>query len=312
MTVRVPLITEDASRILLEGIVDYAGLYPPASVTMQQAVRNYAHYRAGGTGWMLGRFVCAANALEEFSVCADPLLPRDAGAIPWRLSVVGGADVVADVAAIAAFNARHRVCFEECGALVDAYEARVQTVADVQRLNEHVPREMQLYCEVVPSSVDALFPAIAAAERRVKLRAGGVQPEAFPADSAVMAFLHACVVHGVVGKATAGLHHPLCGAYRLTYQPDAPTGPMFGYLNVFLAAALLAQGESVDTATALLRETDRTAVRIDPTAVTWQHGARVVRLERAVLQRTREQVLVSFGSCSFTEPVEEIRAIGWI
>lgn len=312
MPVRVPILTEDASRILLEGIVDYAGLYPPASVTMQQAVRNYAHYRASGTGWMLGRFVCAANALEEFSACADPLLPRDAGAIPWRLSVVGGADVVADVAAIAAFNARHRVCFEECGALVDAYEARVQTVADVQRLNEHVPREMQLYCEVAPSSVDALLPAIAAAERRVKLRAGGVQPEAFPTDSAVMAFLHACVVHGVVGKATAGLHHPLCGAYRLTYQPDAPTGPMFGYLNVFLAAALLAQGESVDTATVLLRETDGTAVRIDPTAVTWQHGARVVRLERAVLQRTREQVLVSFGSCSFTEPVEEIRAIGWI
>ena len=112
MPVRLPPVTDHATRVLLEGIVDFAGLFPPAALAMPGAVRNFAHYRAGGSGWMLGRFVCPANALELFSVQADPLLPRDAGAIPWRLSVTASADLTTDLAAIAAFNTRHRVCFE--------------------------------------------------------------------------------------------------------------------------------------------------------------------------------------------------------
>ena len=69
--------------------------------------------------------------LDEFSTAADPLLPRDAGAIPWRLSVTGSGDVTADLEAIAAFNERHRVCFDECGATVDGYEVKVNGVQDI-------------------------------------------------------------------------------------------------------------------------------------------------------------------------------------
>lgn len=304
--------TEDAARLLLEGLVDYAGLFPPAAVSMQTAVRNYAHYRAGGTGWMLGRFVCPTSGLEEFSLRAEPLLPRDAGAIPWRLTAVASSDWDADLAAIAAFNARHRVCFEECGALVDAYEVRVSTVSDVERIHALAPAELSVYCEVAPHAAELLLPAIAATGRRAKLRAGGVTTEAFPSAAAIVQFLQACIAHGVVAKATAGLHHPVCGLYRLTYADDAPVGPMFGYLNVFLAGALLLQGGTASAAEALVQETRADTLHIDPTAATWHHGDQVVRLDRAILQRTREQLLVSFGSCSFTEPVEEIRAIGWI
>ena len=61
MPIRLPPITDHASHILLEGLVDYAGLYPPAALAMSSAVRQYAQYRAAGSGWMLGRFVCRSR-----------------------------------------------------------------------------------------------------------------------------------------------------------------------------------------------------------------------------------------------------------
>src|SRR5436190_17389433 len=52
-------------RVLLEGVIDYAGLFPPAKLPLDQALRNYARYRHEPEGWMLGRFVCPASRLVE-------------------------------------------------------------------------------------------------------------------------------------------------------------------------------------------------------------------------------------------------------
>jgi hypothetical protein len=315
MPVRLPPLTEHASRILLEGIVDYAGVYPPAAMAMPAAVRNYAHYRASGAGWMLGRFVCPAAALDEFSRLAEPLLPRDAGAIPWRLTAVSSGDVAADLERIAGFNERHRVCFEECGALVDSFEARVSTADELARLDGTVPRDLITFVEIPLTSsaaVETLIPMLGARGRRAKLRAGGVTADAFPAPAALVAFLANCIKYGVVAKATAGLHHPLRGAYRLTYAPDAPSGMMYGFLNVFLAAALLALDGAPADAEVLLQESDAEHLTIGEFGITWQGPSQAITFDRAVLQRVRDRVMVSFGSCSFTEPVDEIRAMGWL
>lgn len=312
MPVRLPPVTEHASRILLEGIVDYAGLFPPAALAMPGAVRNYAHYRAGGAGWMLGRFVCPADALELFSERADPLLPRDAGAIPWRLSVTASGDAAADCDRIAAFNERHRVCFEECGAMVDAYEVRVGSELEIARLDAVLPRNIMTYCEIPLAMSTALMPAIAASGRRAKMRTGGTTPETFPSAEVIIGFLRAVIANGVIAKATAGLHHPLRGEYRLTYDDGAPVGRMFGYLNVFLAAAMLSQRGEPSEAARLLNESDASTLSIDEYQVTWRDGQHEVVLDRALLQRVRESVMVSFGSCSFTEPVDETRALHWI
>jgi hypothetical protein len=312
MPVRLPPVTEHASRILLEGIVDFAALFPPAAAAMPTAVRNYAHYRAGGSGWMLGRFVCSASTLEQFSAQADPLLPRDAGAIPWRLSATASGDVAADIDAIAAFNERHRVCFDECGAFVDSYEVKVATPDDVSRIDGAAPRDLLLYLEVAPADATRLVPEIAARGRRAKLRTGGLTAEAFPRAEDIATFLQTCIEYAVPAKATAGLHHPLHGRYRLTYEDAAPMGEMFGYLNVLMAAALLAQGEDARIAVHALGESDPRTLTIDEFHLHWHSSAHEVALERALLQQVRERVLVSFGSCSFTEPVDEIRAMGWI
>ena len=313
MPVRQPPLTDRASRILLEGLIDYAGLFAPAALAMPNAVRNYAHYRAAGTGWMLGRFICPAQSLALFSEKADPLLPRDAGAIPWRLSVTASADLASDLAEIAAFNERHRVCFDECGAKVDGYEIKATSVSDIERINAAIPRNLPTYIEVpLDDDVNAHVAAIARVHRRAKARMGGTTSEMMPSAETVVQFFKACLAHGVTAKATAGLHHPLRGVYRLTYEPDAATGRMYGFLNVALAVAHLGNGGNDAEAVQLLEEADAGRIEFNDLHVAWHGPDHTITLTRDVLQRMRERGLLSFGSCSFTEPVDESRALGWL
>src|SRR5918992_5439299 len=77
-------------RALIAGAIDYAGLFPPAALSMEDAVRNYATYRESEDAWALGRFVVPAARLTEFREQADAALDR-AGNSLWRLSVLAGA-----------------------------------------------------------------------------------------------------------------------------------------------------------------------------------------------------------------------------
>jgi hypothetical protein len=106
-------------------------------------------------------------------------------------------------------------------------------------------------------------------------------------------------------KATAGLHHPLRATYRLTYEPGGPTGTMYGYLNLFLAAIWLREGMSDADAEALLQEGSAESLRVSEDAITWRGH----RLDAQAIQAARTQGITSFGSCSFTEPVEELHAL---
>jgi hypothetical protein len=307
MPVRIPLVTDPAVRVLLDGIVDYAGLFPPAALGMPEAVRNYAKYRGGEAGWMLGRFICAVSHFPAFQTAADPLLPRDVGALPWRIAAVGSGDHAADAAAIAGMNDCHRWSLDECSAVVDTVETRVASLDDIARAHDAFPADLAVYLEV-PHDADPLpfVEAIARTGRRAKLRTGGITAGAFPTAERVLAFIDACARQQVPFKATAGLHHALCGAYTLTYEADAARAPMFGFLNVFLAAALRATDAAPDEVRQLLLESDPSSLTFTDEAITWR--GRV--LHRTHLARVREQVAIAFGSCSFTEPVAEARALG--
>src|SRR5205823_1969005 len=73
-------------RTLLAGILDYAGLFPPARLPLAQAIRNYTCYRADPDGWMLGRFVCPAAQLEELAKLRNELNPSGPA---WSVAALG-------------------------------------------------------------------------------------------------------------------------------------------------------------------------------------------------------------------------------
>ncbi len=235
---------------LLEHLVDYAGLFPPAALTMQDAVRNYARYRDGEYAWALGKFVVPQARASE--------VPEE-----FPLSILG----------------------------VD--EVKATTEEEIAGLPPGV------YVEIADLS---LLDAIRAHGLRAKIRTGGITPDAFPAIGNVAEFLRACKAKGVAFKATAGLHHPLRCVKPLTYEPNAPIGTMHGFLNVFLAAALL------DHADEVLAETDPHAFAFDDDGASWR-GHRVTTEEIVAMRR---DFATSFGSCSFEEPIGDLRALGWL
>ena len=295
-----------ALRALLAGAVDYAGLFPPASLSMDQAVANYAVYLGGPDAWALGRFVVPVARLSELERSAEHLAPK-APAPGWRLSALVGANLVEDLRALGEFNCRHAAAGAPALS-ADAIEAKAESVADVERVLAAVPKWADAYVEV-PLSADPrpLIEAIARHGGRAKMRTGGITPEAFPTAAQVLRFLRACAEARVPFKATAGLHHPLRAEYRLTYAPDSPSGTMFGYLNVFLTAVLLRQTRLTDQdAIALLEERSPAAFHFTPDAAQWRDH----RVDRRAIEAARREGIVAFGSCSFEEPVGEMAMIG--
>jgi hypothetical protein len=106
-----------------------------------------------------------------------------------------------------------------------------------------IPTEFEAYFEFPLSGCGDFIAAVAACGRRAKIRTGGETADKFPAAESAVEFIRLCGAANVAFKATAGLHHPLRSVHRLTYQPGSPSGMMHGFLNVFLAAALLAGRE---------------------------------------------------------------------
>lgn len=288
-----------STTALLAGVVDYAGLFPPAGLAMPKAVAEYLAALAGPGAWMLGRFVVPAARLHEL---ADALATLPAPRPEWRLSVIVRDGSDADCAAVTDFNN----AFSRHHARVDTVESKPGAFDGIDWLVAEFGVGIDIYVEVVPGAEqDRWLERLAARGLRAKIRAGGVTADAFPTPQTLAEFLAATVRHKVVFKATAGLHHAVRGRYRLTYDRGAPRALMYGYLNVLLATAALQAGRPVAAAVALLQRSDAATLVIDDDAVRW--GDDVFSL--SMLRDTRARHLVSFGSCSFTEPVDEIDAL---
>lgn len=290
-------------RVLLRRIIDYAGLFPPASLKMVAAVTEYAAHSDGRDAWALGRFVLPAARLDEFEEAAAHVLPREA-ARSWALSALLGSDLEEDVGRIEQFNDRHRDA--RAGAvLVDTVELKAHSCRDVERASELLDRQFDTYMEIPVADDPAdLLRAISQTRAKAKIRMGGVTQDAFPSTAQVARFADRCIRDGVGFKATAGLHHPWRSEYRLTYAHDAPRGTMFGFLNVLLATAALHAGLGEDDARALLEERDPDTVRFDDQGARWRGH----ELPRTILDRTRDSV-VAIGSCSFREPMTDLRSM---
>jgi hypothetical protein len=281
----------ESVRALLEGVIDYAGLFPPSGLTMPEAVANYARYLAGDHAWMLGRFIVPLSRLSEF----ETALVSHPPARKWHVSALTGANLASAIPAVLAFNAHVR------DAVIDSLEARADSVGSIQA---PVVDGFVTYFEI-PADPDPapLIHAIASAKCRAKIRTGGVEENLFPGIEDLARFIRRCDETKVPLKATAGLHHPVRGVHPLTDQPDSAACPMHGFLNVLLAAAFVWSGVSDEEMQTMLGEEDPN-FSFSRKGIGW--GGRWISTQQ--IRSARERLLISFGSCSFEEPLKDLKA----
>ena len=284
-------------RALLRGVIDYAGLFPPASLPLDQSIRNYARYCNEPDRWMLGRFICPTTKFNELLPFVIELfderkpliisaLGRAATTVAETIAAVGD-----DIEAVEAFRA-------EAGgrAVVDVLELKIPdpTIDVLERCEE---AELRPFCEA------AWKPGW---DRRMgyKLRTGGVEAKAFPSPQHVASVIASCRDAGVPLKFTAGLHHPI------RHSNDSVQTKMHGFINVFAAAAIAYANRAVDAQQlqAILEDEDAAGFHFGDDGLRW----RSLEVTTAQIERARRDFAISFGSCSFDEPREDLRALGWM
>lgn len=287
-----------AVHAALTGLIDYAGLFPPAQLDMAGAVAEYEAARNGRHAWMLGRFIVPLSQLSELRESS----PK--GAAAFRCSGIfpkaddnkgpdGGwftPDDGCGSARIETFESLNEP--EKIARIAERY--REAHLGHYPRYIEWPRNEQWL------STLDATVALLREKDLGAKIRCGGLEASAFPSPSDVAAFLTSAARHGVAYKATAGLHHP----FRHT---DSKSGfVMHGFLNLLFAAVFAQHGASEEEVTQCLRSEDPAEFAFDQDGLRWKDR----RATTAQVRQTRSQGFIAYGSCSFDEPVEDLRGLG--
>ncbi|MFN0124564.1 MAG: hypothetical protein ACKV2V_29030 [Blastocatellia bacterium] len=300
-------------RTLLSGLIDYAGLFPPASLDMRTAALNYGEYLKSDEAWILGRFIVPVSRLEEFEDATADLLPTGNPVLPWKLSALINpetkSDPDEDLNLIADFNYVHAVDELAGAAVVDTLEMPIRAVEDIRQARRALPRTMACYLEVPAGRrTYEMISSTARSGAMVKVRTGGVREDTIPTSAELAQFIKTCAGERVAFKATAGMHHALRGKHPLTYEANSPAGNMHGFLNVFLAACFARFGMEETDVRALLEETSIDAFGFEDEVITWRSH----ELTESRIYVARQQFAMSYGSCSFDEPIAELKSLGLI
>jgi hypothetical protein len=257
---------------------DDAALFPPGDAPMAAAVPAHRDL-VERYGELVGPFVVPGARLEELAALAS-------GPEPFGVSVIAAPLDLPD--ALARVRAHPVLALSAVETpIADDAERAVSELAGI------VPGGVPVAVEIPRGEArDRVLDTLASTPYRAKVRTGGLVASAFPSCEELASTLGACVERGVAVKCTAGLHH----AVRHT---DPATGfTHHGFLNVLVAVDALSSGG--DAAVARLAETD--ASRLVAAVKGWSP-------ERAASARA---TFTSFGTCSVTEPIDDLVALGLV
>lgn len=291
--------------LLMDSIVDYAGLFPPAELPLHDVVSNYDRFRQGDHDWMLGRLVLPVKLLDQFEAEAEAMLQAGDGLVDaWVISALigtaGTEQCEADLERITRFNQEHSDPAKGA-AIVDSIELRLDDASVLEGLVENLDETIYPYLEVDTSrDCRGLIASMADLDVAAKIRTGGIQASAHPSVEDVAVFLEATHAAGVPFKATAGLHHPL-----RHHAPSVDT-KQYGFINIFLSACMLfADKVDPDQLRQLLAEESWESLSVSEEAIGWNSLA--VDLEDII--EARECYCHSFGCCSFDDPINDLTAL---
>ena len=305
---------------LMRESIDYAGLFPPASLSLDDVVNNYHRYVNSVEQSMLGRLIIPASRLSEFSALRRSQISVLPSPIrPWRISAllppIESPHVEnrfqkfdAAIELIQKFNAPGNQ-ENTANDIADAIEVKTPDLEIMEATIDRLPLGIQSFLELPHAEdpvklVQRLKSDTSKKDLNAKIRTGGTTPSLIPSPEEVARFIWNCTQSNVSFKATAGLHHPVRNDYRLTYETDSQTATMFGFLNVFYAT-LMSREHALDIneLTKILSAKDPSLFGANENEIFW--GDFKVQAER--IKSLRLQSIISFGSCSFLEPTTELQ-----
>jgi hypothetical protein len=295
---------------LLAKSIDYAGMFPPCSLALEAALQNQAQYVRSPDAWMLNTFVLP---VEQFDA-AKQLLSQFDPAHPLRVAALGPKTANADAFLEA---------LDEVDAAIRSFSSNVDLVA-MSHLEMFLPHDVDLtllkearsivgdlpvFWEAPPDRAEQTAALLAEhnsdedeATFGYKLRTGGVTADAFPTSTQIASALVTPATHQLPIKFTAGLHHPI-----RQFRGEVKT-KMHGFLNVLGAAVLAAEHRwNAQQAAIMLEDENAASFSFGEDCFAWREW----KIDTERLQY-RRRFVVSFGSCSFDEPREDLRALGFL
>ena len=286
-------------------------MFPPCSLALEPALQNQTEYVRSREAWMLNGFVLP---VEQFDVARQLLSDFDPH-YPLRVAALGpkttNADVFLDGLGKAETAIRSSSRSDADLVSVRHLEMFLPDDVDSASLKEAraVVNELPVFWEAPPERAEHTIALIAGhnseedkATFGYKLRTGGVTADAFPTSGQIARALVTAATHQLPIKFTAGLHHPI------RHFRDEVKTKMHGFLNVLGAAVLAAEHQwEADQAVTMLDDEDPRAFSFTDDFFAWRDW----RIDTERLQHRREFVR-SFGSCSFDEPRDDLRALGFL
>ena len=309
-----------ALQIFLSRIIDYAGLYPPASLPLENAIRNFVKYQNEAEVWMLSRFIIPAKWLAELTQLAEQVFPSE-GVLSFSTLGRGGKNedefldnLELDLSDIFTFRK-----LNGGGVVVDMFETALPDSAftDQSSINDLVNKTAEtLNKNGLTVFFEAPFGAgwqvraekLIRSLRKIKdkhvgfkLRTGGVTAGAFPSPGQVAWTITATRNADIPMKATAGLHHPV------RHYNESVQTQMHGFLNVFGADILaFAHGLDQNQIQRIVEDEDPANFVFNETGFAWKN----IHASNEQIARARLSGFISFGSCSFDEPREDLQKLG--
>lgn len=145
-----------ALRALLEGLIDYAGLFPPAALPLEEALENYTEYKNGEYAWMLRWFVVSGSEAERIPPSFDGALSILAGIDQPRAAAIESTATVASDRPV----------------YVEAVPRSIEILDEIKKSGNFAKIRMGgVKPEAIPSSADVAAFIIGCAERKLPFKA---------------------------------------------------------------------------------------------------------------------------------------------
>jgi len=313
-------------------IIDYAGMFPPANLDLETAYKNYLNYVTCPDSWMISKFVCNVNVLNELSSLHSKL-KKDYNNIKsdnWiNISVLltGGnspkeflSNLINDVEIVKTYLSEH---IEDN--IIDTFEVKVPEEFFSKSnsvLKNFIQNSYEIFndsglfrCKLfleppINSNSEYVFNKLSNAiaecnhlgdNAGFKLRTGGITQDVFPSVEQISLAIKITNECKIPIKATAGLHLPI-------RHFDENIGTMMhGFFNFFGSAILNCKNNlSLKEIREILNDEKPENFKFNKGNFSWND----ITIDTESIFNIRDKNVISFGSCSFDEPRDDLKNLG--